>query len=55
VEPFSDASKHVFRLPFALTVKHRIVGIPGKPDARQMPRDPQIKCKRRGVTTAAAD
>ena len=43
LEPFPDAIKHVFCLPFALAVKHRIVGIPGKPDAWQMPRDPQIK------------
>jgi hypothetical protein len=43
LQPFPDPVKHVFRLPFALAVKHRIVGIPGKPDAWQMPCHPQIK------------
>ena len=42
-EPFPDTMKHIFRLALALAVKHRIVGIPGKPDAGQMPRHPQIK------------
>ena len=44
LEPFPHAIKHVICLPSALAMKHRIVGIPGKPDAGQMPRDPQIKC-----------
>jgi hypothetical protein len=44
VEPLPDAIKHIFRLPLALAVKHRIVGIPGIPDAGQMPLHPQIKC-----------
>jgi hypothetical protein len=41
VEPLPDVIKHKFRLPLALAVKHRIVGIP---DAGQMPCHPQIKC-----------
>ena len=44
VEPLPDAIKHIFRLPLALAVKHPIVGIPGIPDAGQMPCHPQIKC-----------
>ena len=43
MEPLPDAIKHVFRLPSALAVKHRVIRVPGEPDARQMPRHPQIK------------
>jgi hypothetical protein len=45
LEPFSDAIKHIFRLPLTLAMEHRIVSVPGKPDARQMPRHPHIKRK----------
>ena len=39
-EPFSDALKHVLRLASALAVKHG--GVPGEPDAGEMPRHPKI-------------
>jgi hypothetical protein len=37
-EPFPI--KHLFCLALALAVKHRIIGIPGKPDSEQMPCHP---------------
>ena len=43
LEPFPDAIKHVFRLSSALAVKHGVVGVPGEPDAGQMPRHPEIE------------
>ena len=42
-EPFPDAIKHVFRLASALAVKHGVVGVPGEPNAGQMPRHPEIE------------
>jgi hypothetical protein len=39
-EPFPDTIKHIFCLALALAVKHRIIGIPGKPDSGQMPCHP---------------
>jgi len=38
MEPLPDAIKHVFRLPSALAVKHRVIRVPGEPDARQTER-----------------
>ena len=43
LEPFSDALKHVFRLASALAVKNGVIGVPGEPDAGQMPRHPEIE------------
>src|SRR5215468_11054397 len=43
LEPFSNAIKHVFCLPFTFTMEHSIVSVSGEPDARQMPHDPHIK------------
>ena len=43
LKPFPDALKHVFRLSSALSVKHGVVGVPGEPDAGQMPRHPEIE------------
>ena len=43
LEPFPDAIKHVFRLASALAVKHGVVGVPGEPNAGQMPRHPEIE------------
>jgi hypothetical protein len=43
LEPSSDALKHIFRLASALAVKHGVIGVPGEPDARQMPRHPEIE------------
>ena len=42
-KPLPDAVKHVFRLASALAVKHGVVGVPGEPDAGQMPRHPEIE------------
>ena len=42
-KPFPDALKHVFRLSSALAVKHGVVGVPGEPDAGQMPRHPKVE------------
>ena len=43
LEPFPDAIKHVFRLAWVLAVKHGVVGVPGEPNAGQMPRHPEIE------------
>jgi hypothetical protein len=43
LEPLPDAFKHVFCLTPALAVKHRIVGVSGIPNARQISCHPQIK------------